>query len=260
MTGSLEEARRLLGHARRVVFLTGAGISAESGVPTFRGPGGLWNSRRAEELATPDAFRRDPRLVWEWYAWRRGVVASCAPNAGHLSLARFLHARRGEAILVTQNVDGLHRVAAIQEAGEGDPAPALPLELHGSLFRDRCSECGVVHEPAGPVDTRAEATLPRCGVCGSLLRPDVVWFGEPLDPGVFGAAHRAASGADVCVVVGTSGLVHPAASLPMATRAARGSVIEINPEETPLTRRVAHALRGPAAELLPRLLEPDRTA
>jgi NAD-dependent deacetylase len=257
---SLDGARRLLGQARNVVFLTGAGISAESGVPTFRGSGGLWNSRRPEELATPEAFRRDPRLVWEWYAWRRGVVAACAPNPGHLSLARFLHARRREAILVTQNVDGLHRLAAIQEAGRGEPAAALPLELHGSLFRDRCSGCGVVREAAEPVDARSEATLPRCEACGSLLRPDVVWFGEPLDPGVFGAAHRAASGAEVCVVIGTSALVHPAASLPLATLAARGSVVEINPEETPLTRRASHALRGPAAELVPRMLDPDRTA
>jgi NAD-dependent deacetylase len=138
---AIERARALLAEAARVVVLTGAGISAESGVPTFRGPDGHWRGRRPEELATPEAFRRDPRAVWEWYAWRRERIADCRPNAGHLALARLALARDG-VTLVTQNVDGLHHLAAREVAGEGAPDAALPLELHGAIFRVRCTGCG----------------------------------------------------------------------------------------------------------------------
>src|SRR6185503_12290404 len=148
---------------------------AESGVPTFRGPGGLWRSRRPEELATPEAFARDPRLVWEWYAWRRGVVASLVPNAAHLALAGLALGHR-DARLVTQNVDGLHHRAAREAATGRDPTPAYPLEVHGAIHRDRCSRCGRRSE-ACAVDATSERTLPRCEDCGGLLRPDVIWFG-----------------------------------------------------------------------------------
>lgn len=250
----MDEARRLLEGAERVAFLTGAGISAESGVPTFRGDGGLWKTHRAEDLATPQAFQRDPRLVWEWYAWRRAVVAACAPNPGHLAMARFALARAGGARIVTQNVDGLHEVAAVQAAAGGDPALALPIELHGSLFRDLCSGCGALHERPGPVDATSSATLPRCGLCGSLLRPDVVWFGEHLDVELLTEAFDVARRAGVCVVVGTSALVYPAASVPVATLRAGGVVVEVGTEDTPLSSHAAVVLRGSAAVLLPRLL------
>jgi NAD-dependent deacetylase len=249
---ALEAARGILAEAERVVVLTGAGLSAESGVPTFRGEGGLWKTYRAEELATPQAFRRDPRLVWEWYGWRRELVAACRPNPAHASLARL--ALSGRASLVTQNVDGLHTTAAHAEAGDLDVQPALPLELHGALFRDRCSGCGAASDAEGGVDSSSVATLPRCGHCSQLLRPDVVWFGEALDPRVLDDAFQRAAGADVCLVVGTSAVVHPAASVPLATLRSGGVLVEVNLEETPLTPRASATVLGPAGEVVPELL------
>ena len=256
----IETARGLLAEARQVVVLTGAGVSAESGVPTFRGPEGLWRSYRPEELATPQAFARDPRLVWEWYAWRRERVSACRPNAAHLALARAAlaaGARRSGAgrrvRLVTQNVDGVHADAA-RAATPGDPAPALPLELHGSLWRVRCAGCARRAEHVGPIDSGSTDALPRCDRCSSLLRPDVVWFGEPLDPAVLAAAFRAAGEADVCLVVGTSAVVHPAAGIAYATAGAGGRVVEVNPEPTPITAFAAVSLRGKAAEVVPAIV------
>jgi len=254
MTESLAEARALLRTARTIVVLTGAGISAESGVPTFRGIDGLWKSFRAEDLATLEAFERDPRLVWEWYSWRRERIAACAPNAAHLALARFALTRGGVRI-ITQNVDGLHAEAARIAAGaDVDAAQAMPLELHGSLFRDRCTSCAFHQDNRSGVDHTSLAALPRCERCGALLRPDVVWFGERLFPGDMEEAFEWAGRADVCLIIGTSGLVHPAASLGSATRDRGGAVIELNPEETPLTRSARVALRGRAAEIAPALL------
>lgn len=251
---ALDRARELLEGADRIVVLTGAGISAESGVPTFRGQDGLWRSYRVEELATPEAFRRDPCLVWEWYAWRRRVVAGCAPNPGHRALARLALARPGAVTLVTQNVDGLHHRAAREEAdGKRDPGPALPLELHGQVHRDRCNDCGRRAE-AVAVDASSLETLPRCRACGGLLRPDVIWFGELLDAGVLNVALERAGDAGACIVVGTSAVVHPAASVPLATLHGGGMVIELNPEETPLSRLARVTLRGPAGDVLPALL------
>lgn len=256
---SIAEARALIAAARSVVVLTGAGVSAESGVPTFRGADGLWKTFRAEELATPEAFDRDPRLVWEWYSWRRAKVAACAPNAAHLALARFALGR-ARVRIVTQNVDGLHADAARAVAGSEDPAPALPLELHGSLFRDRCSMCAFQQDNRAGVDHSSLASLPRCEDCGALLRPDVVWFGERLPPGVLEEAYEWAARADVCLVVGTSGLVQPAAGLGNATRASGGAVIELNPDETALSRTAQIVLRGRAAAIAPRLLDEAQTS
>lgn len=253
MTDAVLQARDLVAEASTVLVLTGAGISAESGVPTFRGPDGLWQSHRVEELATPDAFERDPRLVWEWYSWRRGLVAECVPNAAHIALARFALGRTGVRI-VTQNVDGLHTEAARIAAADGDPTRALPLELHGALFRDRCTMCSFQQDNWSGVDHESIATLPRCERCAGLLRPDVVWFGERLFPGVIEEAHEWAALAEVCLVIGTSGLVEPAAGLAHATRDGGGTVIEVNPEETPLTRIASVALRGRASELIPAVL------
>lgn len=253
----MEEARALLREAGRVVVLTGAGVSAESGVPTFRGEDGLWKSHRPEDLATPGAFRRDPALVWAWYQWRRDLVARCEPNAGHRALAAFA-GRHPETRIVTQNVDGLHEVAAREEAALTGRRPSdPPLEIHGALFRNRCPACGTRSSGRDrPVDASSAGTLPRCDRCDALLRPDVVWFGEALDGDVLDAAFGAAGAADLCLVVGTSALVQPAASIPLATQAAGGWLVEVNPETTPLTERCRVTLRGPGGEILPDLLAP----
>lgn len=248
---AIRRARALLEGAERVLVLTGAGISAESGVPTFRGADGLWQNHRPEELATPDAFRRDPRLVWEWYGWRRERIGACRPNPGHRALARWLAERGPTATLATQNVDGLHALAA-EEWGEAPPL----LELHGSLFRTRCTACQREGPDRNPVDASTRESLPACG-CGGLLRPAVVWFGEMLPEGVIQEAFRRAEEAQVALVVGTSALVHPAASLPLATLRSGGALVEVNPEPTPLTGSAEVVLQGPAGEILPALLAPS---
>jgi NAD-dependent deacetylase len=233
-------AARRLREAGRVLALTGAGISAESGVPTFRGPGGLWREFRPEDLATPEAFARDPKLVWEWYAWRRETIAPLQPNAAHRALAA-LEGRAPEFLLATQNVDGLHSAAGSRRL----------VELHGTLWRLRCTACRRVQE-----DRRVPLPEmpPRCG-CGALLRPDVVWFGEALPQAAVAEALEAARHADAVLVVGTSSLVHPAAALPQVARAAGAFVIEVNPDPTPLTSLADVSLRGTAASLVPALVE-----
>lgn len=254
----IRRGRDLIQGAASLVVLTGAGISADSGVPTFRGPEGLWRRHRPEELATPEAFRRDPRLVWEWYAWRRERVAACRPNPGHHALAeRAL--RRPSLTLVTQNVDGLHGVAANEAAARlgVNPGPALPLELHGSLFRNRCSRCGSPQSQPHPVATGPEAAPPRCPECGGIVRPDVVWFGEPVDPAVLERALDAATAADVCLVVGTSAVVHPAAGVALTAVRSGAELVEVNPAETPLSSVARVTVRGRAADVLPPLLAPD---
>jgi NAD-dependent deacetylase len=265
--GPLARARALVDGADRVVVLTGAGISAESGVPTFRGQAGLWKSYRPEELATPEAFRREPELVWAWYTWRRGLVARCTPNEGHRALARFAR-RHGRVTLVTQNVDGLHQRAAEEPGGgtaDGSSGTEAVLELHGSLLRDRCSGCArrtpvdLAQLQASSFDQdRAEdaSPVPRCAACGGLLRPDVVWFGEMLDEATLERAFEAARRAALCLVVGTSSLVHPAASIPLAALAAGRPVVEVNLEPTPLSRSATVSVRGTAGAVLPELLDP----
>jgi NAD-dependent deacetylase len=238
----IERARALLARADRCVVLTGAGISAESGVPTFRGDGGLWKSYRAEDLATPRAFARDPRLVWEWYGWRREIVERCAPNAAHVALAAFASSRAG-VLIATQNVDELHRAG-------GAPDSSL-IELHGSLFRVRCTKCAWRSPHHDPIDATSVETLPTCDACGALARPDIVWFGESLDAAHIERAFGAAEAADVCLVVGTSAVVQPAASIATVTREAGGAVIEVNPVETPLTSIATVSIRGTAVGTVP---------
>ncbi len=254
---ALAEARQLLESAERTLVLTGAGVSAESGVPTFRGPNGLWKNRRPEELATPQAFRADPRLVWEWYGWRRQRLSACRPNAAHRALAR-LTLRNTRSRIVTQNVDGLHE-QALEEASAADdaarpPKGAFPLALHGSVFGARCVACRLKVPHRDPIDASDEASLPRCSDCRGLLRPDVVWFGEALDPRVLEDAFETAESAQVCLVVGTSAVVQPAASIPLLTHRAGGVVVEVNPEPTPLSPIARFCFRARAAGFVPRLL------
>ncbi len=235
----MQQARKWLDAAASVVVLTGAGISAESGVPVFRGNGGLWKQYRPEDLATPEAFARDPRLVWEWYDWRRSMIIKAAPNPGHHALVE-LEKRKADFTLVTQNVDGLHERAGNRR----------PLKLHGDIWNVRCTACGRERR-----DERVPMPElpPRCE-CGGLLRPAVVWFGEVLPSHAWDEAEHASRRGDVFLVVGTSAVVYPAAGLVWLAKATGARVIEINPDETPLSAEVDCSLRGKSGELLPQLI------
>ena len=230
----------LIAKSRHCVVFTGAGMSAESGVPTFRGSGGLWERYRPEELATPEAFARDPVLVWKWYKWRQEIVYNARPNPGHYAVAKLEEAEVVRAV-VTQNVDGLHQRAGSKRV----------IELHGSLWRARCTKCGAVYRLEKPV----EEVPPRCPRCGSLLRPDVVWFGEPLPQEAWEEAVRLMAASDVVIVVGTSGVVYPAAYLPKLAKESGAAVVEINVEESAITPIADVFIRGKAGEVLPRLAE-----
>jgi len=225
----------------RLRILTGAGVSAESGIPTFRGAGGLWKKHRPEELATPEAFARDPETVWEWYEWRRGLIAEAAPNPGHQALAE-LEQRVENSLLVTQNVDGLHELAGSRKL----------VRLHGSIWELRCTGCQYRREDRShPLPERP----PYCADCGSLLRPGVVWFGESLPPGALEAALASARDAELFLVVGTAGAVEPAASLARIAKAAGAFTVEVNQKESVLTPEMDGLLRGNAGDILPRLLD-----
>jgi NAD-dependent deacetylase len=270
----IHEARERIVSARAIAVLTGAGISADSGVPTFRGGGQasglagdwpgrggiggataphgppqmktpLWRTHRAEELATPEAFARDPRLVWAWYDWRRSLIAAVRPNAAHNALAALeQHGERcgGRFTLITQNVDGLHAEAGSRRL----------LELHGNIWTMRCTVCDAVSTDRR-VPLPLTLQLPVCRSCGGLLRPHIVWFGESLDPAVIQSAVDAATSCELFLVIGTSGLVQPAASLASMAREAGAWVVEVNPERS-ASPAVHCWLAGRAAEIVPRLL------
>lgn len=230
--------------ARCVAVLTGAGISAESGIPTFReAQTGLWSRYDPQELATPQAFRRDPRLVWEWYTWRKILVAQAEPNAGHLALAemeRFLREQLIKFTLTTQNVDGLHQRAGSKSI----------IELHGNINRTKCFEEGMLVEQFNIGDE----VPPSCPNCGGPLRPDVVWFGENIPREALKSAWDAAQTCDLFFSIGTSSIIEPAASLPYIAIRHGAIIIEINPDDTILTQKATYVLRGPAGEILPALL------
>lgn len=234
------DVRDALRSARHVVAFTGAGISAESGIPTFReAQTGLWATYRAEELATPQAFARAPERVWKWYEWRRGLVESAEPNAGHRALTR-IEALAPKFTLVTQNVDGLHVRAGSRNV----------IELHGNIMRTRCSREGRVVD-----EWDSDAKPPDCPTCGAPLRPDVVWFGESLPMHALGNAEKAAADCDVFLAIGTSALVYPAAALPLVALQSGGLVVEVNPEETALSSRPeVVVLTGRAGDVLPELV------
>lgn len=234
------------------MVVTGAGVSAESGVPTFRGAGGLWKRFRPEELATPEAFARDPRLVWEWYEWRRGLLRGCAPNPAHHAIAGRM-ARQAGVTLVTQNVDDLHERAA-RAAGQCLDGPPRLLKLHGSIVHVRCTRCDWGVRRDEPVDASGTATLPRCPSCGSLVRPAVVWFGEALPAEALEAAFRAARLCDACLVVGTQGAVYPAAGVVHEARRAGARVVVVDPGPTEYDAVAAVRVRAPAGAALPVML------
>lgn len=231
---SIDEAIRAIRERkpRRIVVFTGAGVSAGSGIPTFRGPGGLWRNFRPEDLATPGAFHRDPLLVWEWYEWRRGLIREAKPNAAHEAIARI-----PDAVVVTQNVDGLHARAGARDV----------VELHGNLFRVRCMREGNPRVHEEPFD----ALPPRCA-CGALLRPDVVWFGEALPPDAVERTVGAIHNADLLLVIGTSGVVYPAAGF---VSLHRGLSIEINPDTSGVSSACTFAIPARAEEATPPLVD-----
>ncbi|BCY12781.1 NAD-dependent deacylase [Actinoplanes sp. L3-i22] len=244
---ALNDAAKLLAQARHVVVFTGAGISAESGVPTFRDAlTGLWSRFDAQALATPQAFQEDPDLVWGWYEWRRQLVQRVRPNQGHLAVAR-LATHVPQLTVITQNVDDLHERAGSES----------PVHLHGSLFSPRCATCSrPAPLPAGdeqPEEGR-RVPPPHCAHCAGLIRPGVVWFGEQLPEAALESAARAASECDVLLTIGTSGLVYPAAELPRLAARSGAAVIQVNPQPTPLDPIARVNLVGPAAEILPGLV------
>lgn len=220
-----------------IVVITGAGISAESGIPTFRGEGGLWREHRAQDLATPEAFLRDPQLVWEFYEWRRQVVASCEPNSAHRTLVD-MEQSTDDFVLITQNVDGLHTKAGSNSL----------IELHGSLWNLKCQDCEHKWK-----DTHVPmlALPPRCPSCAGLARPDVVWFGEMLEPSILNEAERSVRLAGTVLVIGTSALVQPANILPLIAKNAGARLIEFNIQPTALSNQVDEGFYGPAGQELP---------
>jgi len=249
----LDRVAARLAAARRVTVLTGAGVSAASGVPTFRGPEGLWRRYRPEELANADAFAANPRLVWEWYDWRRQVVARCSPNAAHRVLAGWARRFPSYAV-ITQNVDGLHERAGLDDV----------IRLHGSLWEVLCWDGCAASPPRWRDETVPFPDLPpRCPHCGGMIRPGVVWFGEAL-PAREVVRADAAADCDVFITAGTSAIVYPAAGYLHLSRARGAFTVEVNPADTPATEHVEVAIRLPAdvalAELEARLQGTRTTA
>ncbi|HYW70199.1 MAG TPA: NAD-dependent deacylase [Pyrinomonadaceae bacterium] len=232
-----------LSAANSVVVLTGAGVSAESGVPTFRGGGNtaVWKGLPFDVISSVGMLQRDLPAVWEWFNYRRNLLAALKPNAAHESIAQWQHRFR-DLSLVTQNIDGLHQAAGSRDV----------IELHGSIWRARCQDCEARHDLN---DIKLDHAVPSCFECGGNLRPDVVLFGEMLPPGAFERAADAAQRCDVCLVVGTSAVVYPAASIPEIARANGAYLIEVNPERTPLSAICDEVLTGKAGEILPLLSE-----
>lgn len=259
----IDKFSAVLSKASKVTVLTGAGISAESGVPTFRGEGGLWRSWSATELATPEAFAEDPSLVWEFYHYRRVVVSKCKPNSGHYAIAALeRHCKQKGKLftLLTQNIDELHKKAG-----------STAVELHGSLWKTRCCNCHDVQEnldipicPAlegkGAPDVSAKDAriptmrLPRCKKCNWLLRPHVVWFGEPLFPDIIKQAYDSLHHCDLLLVIGTSAVVQPAAGFAPIVKGGGGHVAEFNVEDTPISRACSFKFHGKSGETLVRAL------
>ncbi len=236
------ELRERLASARAITVLTGSGISAESGLPTFRGTGGLWRTHRVEQLASPAGFARDPQLVWTWYAERRKAHAGVRPSPAHVALAQ-IERRADDFTLATQNVDSLHRLAGSSNV----------LELHGALRDAKCTRCDArmpLDDVLAAIGARGIGAVEHA--CGGRWRPDIVWFGEALPASALEAAFAAARRADLMLVVGTSGLVQPAASL-ATKRCTSAYVVEINPDETALTAHVDRSLRARASDVLPLL-------
>jgi len=230
---------QVLKESESIVFFTGAGISSESGIPTFRGKEGLWNKFKPEELANFDAFIKNPQLVWEWYNYRRKIVHNAQPNPAHLTIAEMQNHFK-DVIVVTQNVDNLHRRAGSKKI----------FELHGNIERNFCINCKKFQNE----ELDFSSGVPKCE-CGGLIRPDVVWFGEYLPEDQFLGGEKAALKSDIFFVIGTSAVVYPAAGLVYTAKASGAIIVEINIEETELSSMVHYSYFGKAGEILPKIFE-----
>lgn len=236
----IDRVADVVAKCRRAAALTGAGISAESGVPTFRGKEGLWGKFKPDQLATMDAFLASPEIVWEWYNWRRDLMSKVEPNPGHYAL-RDLEEFFDDFTLITQNVDNLHRLAGSNRV----------LELHGNIYRNKCVDCGAIVEESLDIDPSA---IPVCRRCHGMIRPDVVWFGELLPEDVLREAFERTEQAEVFFSIGTSAVIQPAASLPLLARRHGATLVEINPERTPLSEFADYSFQMKSGELLPQLV------
>ncbi len=232
----------LVKNSNKITVITGAGISAESGVPTFRGPDGLWKNFRAEELATPEAFNRNPEVVWEWYNWRRELISKCSPNPAHEFLVNLEEEKGDNFLLITQNVDGLHRKAGNKRI----------IEIHGCLWRVKCTQCSYKdYNYDVPIKI-----LPKCPECKGLLRPDVVWFGEALDYNDLQESIQACINCDLLIVIGTSGVVQPVASFPFQAKRnnEKIKIVDINPDKTPISDIADLYISSKAGEFFKKLV------
>lgn len=235
-----EEFISKLKNAKKIVFFTGAGISAESGIPTFRGTDGIWNKMKPEELASFDGFMKNPDLVWEWYQHRRHIINNVKPNAAHISIAQLEN--YFDITVVTQNIDNLHRRAGSTKI----------FELHGNIERNYCINCYTFYNDESLNEFK---NVPKCNKCGGLIRPDVVWFGEMLPQDQFNGGQNAAEWCDICFVVGTSAVVYPAAYIPQSAKSAGAYLVEINIEKTDLSLFADYSIYGKAGEIIPQILE-----
>lgn len=247
----MDDMEEKLGHARTIIecassitVLTGAGISAESGVPTFRGSDGLWRNYRSENLATPEAFWNNPRLVWEWYDWRRSAVKDARPNPGHFALAE-LENQKKRFTLITQNIDGLHQMAGSRNI----------IEMHGNLWQVKCTKCGDITQNHQVPLTEIP---PRCALCGEIGRPNVVWFGELIPMETIDKTLKAIEDCEVMLIIGTSGVVEPAASMGLVAKQTGKTVMEINIEYTPNSNLFDFTILGRSGEILPLLYTSKR--
>ncbi len=245
MEEKIEEAGRIIKKCSFLLVITGAGISAESGIPTFRGRDGLWNRYSPSELATPQAFSKNPHLVWEWYEWRRSIIKKAKPNPGHIAITEIEKIKQENFKLITQNIDGLHKIAGSRRM----------IEFHGNIWREKCISCEYKQDVSNTWDEGKRELPPQCPKCTSILRPDVVWFGENIPKENIEEAEKALSICDVLLYVGTSALVYPVASFIEYAIETGREVIEINLEKTNLSDRVSISIEGKAGEILPKIVE-----
>lgn len=239
------EAKELVDNADSITVLTGAGISSESGIPIFRGNEGLWNNFKPEELASPQAFKQNPELVWQWYDWRRNIINDAKPNAGHFALAE-IERQKHKFTIITQNIDGLHHLAGNQNI----------TEMHGNIWETRCENCGVIERN---YEVPLTILPPQCSNCESILRPNIVWFGEIIPMEVIDRGLLAIEECDLMLIIGTSGVVEPAASMGLIAKQSNKKVIEINLEPTPNSGLYDISIRGKSGEILPLFYEIERT-